>query len=105
MAAVAVWIVTISSLATPAVRAGSISFELGISTDLNLLRDPTNRQNQRAATWKTSSEIAVSRETPLVRLTNTSHDASITGLSIDLNDLDYVFDAIVIAEAPRLWQR
>lgn len=79
---------------------GTISYELGISTDLNLLRDPTDTRNQLAATWKTSAEIAVARETPLFRLTNTSDDASITGLWIDLNDAGFVFDALVVADAP-----
>jgi hypothetical protein len=98
MTMVAVWFVALSPLAVSAVGAGSISFELGISTDLNLLRDPTNRQNQQAAARKTRSEMAVSRQTPLAF--DQRRDADITGLSIDLNDADFVFDAIVIAEAP-----
>ena len=79
---------------------GDLSYELGISTDINLLRDPSDPVNQLSATWKTSSEIAVARETPLFRLTNTSSSADITSFFLHINELDRVFDAIVIAEAP-----
>lgn len=79
---------------------GPLSYELGISTDLNLLHDPTDPINQLAATWKTPSQIAVARETPLFQLTNTSVDATITNLTVDIRDPNYVFDAVVVAEAP-----
>ena len=89
-----------SQMSAPRLQAATISYELGISTDLNLLRNPDDPNSQLSAIGKTSSEIAVSRETPLFRLTNTSSEANITSISVSLNASDYLFDAIVVAEAP-----
>lgn len=77
-----------------------LTYQLGISTDLNLLRDPHDPSSQLAATWKTPADIAVARETPLFRLTNTSSEASITSFTVDIRDPGYLLDAVVIAEAP-----
>ncbi len=93
-------VILLSRVSAPSLQAATISYELGISTDLNLLRNPDDPASQLSAIWKTSSEIAVARETPLFRLTNTSTDASITSISISLNTTDYLFDAVVLAEAP-----
>ena len=78
----------------------AISYVLGISTDINLLRDPDDRVNQAVATWKTSSQIALARKTPVFRLTNASDTDMITMFSLDINDPAYALDAIVIAEQP-----
>jgi hypothetical protein len=79
---------------------GTMSYRLDVSTDLDWLQDPNDPSHQLSAASKTRSEMAVARETPLFRLTNTSQDADITSLSISLNDPSHVFDAMVIAEAP-----
>jgi hypothetical protein len=100
------WVITFAAfmlaaqMAGPSLQAATISYELGISTDLDLLRNPDDPASQRSAVGKTRLEIAVARETPLFRLTNTSSDASITSISISLNTNDYLFDAVVVAEAP-----
>ena len=89
-----------ASVISQSASAIEIGYELGIGTDLQLLSDPESTQAQAIAASKTSAGISVARETPLFRLTNTSTEAEVTELSIDINNDRYVFDAMIVAESP-----
>lgn len=98
-----VWVLMACGVSSPHAHAqlgAEVGYRVGIASDLQILRDPDSRLARMSATWKTPSEISLARSTPIVRITNTSQTATLTGFSIDINDPMFVFDAIKVAEAP-----
>ena len=92
-------------LASPAraitILPDSPAYELRVSTEAALLVDPASSLAHMKAVWKTTSELRVLRSMPVFRLENTSTgDFDITELSIDINELGFMFDTVDLLDGP-----
>lgn len=77
------------------------SYRLSISTTVGLVDDPHDDLNVLEATWRTPSDVLLSRRNPIIKLENTSpDDFNLLNFQIDINDPDFVFDAMAILDAP-----
>ncbi|MFO0896473.1 MAG: hypothetical protein U0836_03490 [Pirellulales bacterium] len=86
------------------VRAESnslFSYELRLSEDLALLSSPHDARLAERAVSKSANALAVTRNNPYVRLTNTSASAPIQSFQLSIGDAaNAVFDALQIVGPP-----
>jgi len=85
-----------SAHATP---MSEVSYSLGISENLNVLKNPNDMHAQMMAAWTTPSQLAMERNRPFLMLTNTSTtdnggdgNASLTSFSMTIGDTTQNFD-------------
>jgi len=77
------------------------SYELRLSEDLALLASPNDARLAQRAVSKSANALAVTRNNPYVRLTNTSGSASINKFQMTIGDAaKSVFDALQIVGPP-----
>lgn len=93
-----------SSLGRPApswAETPLFSYELRLSEDLALLASPGNAKLAQRAVSKSANALAVTRNNPYVRLTNTSAAAPIEKFQLTIGDAaSSVFDALQIVGPP-----
>ena len=92
-------------LAGAAVQAQQVpvqaSYRLSIATTAGLVDDPHDDLAVLEATWRAPSDVLISRRNPIVKLENTSPDEfNLLSFMIDINDPNFVFDAMAILAAP-----
>ena len=99
-------VLTACCLAGPAAQAqeeirAQASYRLSIATTAGLVDDPHDDLNMLEATWRTPSDVLLSRRNPIVKLENTSpDDFNLLNFTLDINDPNFVFDAMLILDAP-----
>jgi hypothetical protein len=77
------------------------SYELRLSEDLALLSSPNDARLAQRAVSKSANALAVTRNNPYVRLTNTSTSAAINKFQMTIGDAaKSVFDALQIVGPP-----
>ena len=92
-------------LSGPAAQAQQVpvqaSYRLSIATTEGLFDDPHDDLAVLEATWRAPSDVLISRRNPIVKLENTSPDEfNLLSFAIDINDPNFVFDAMAILAAP-----
>ncbi len=77
------------------------SYRLSIATTEGLVDDPDDDLAVLEAIWRTPSDVLISRRNPVVKLENISPDEfNLLSFIIDINNADFVFDAMAILDAP-----
>ncbi len=88
------------TLAAPAARAVSVSYDFSISSDYSLLLSPQNSSVQSQVAQKSMNVVNTANNNPVIKITNTSATADISDVKITLTDPDSVFNALKLLQNP-----
>jgi hypothetical protein len=94
-------LVLVAAFGLPA-HAQTVKYSLALSTDFDLLKNPDDATVQAYAVWKTPTQMAALRASPMIRLTNEpDSDWAITAFRLDMGMSNYVFDTFSFLERPQ----
>ena len=88
------------TLAAPAARAVSVSYDFSISSNYSLLMSPQSSSAQSQVKQMSSAVVDTANNNPVIMITNTSMTADISDVKITLTDPDSVFNALKLLQNP-----
>lgn len=88
------------TLAAPAARAVSVSYDFSISSDYSLLLSPQSSSAQSMVSQMSSGVVKTANNNPVIKITNTSATADISDVMMTITDPDSVFNALKLLQNP-----
>ena len=88
------------TLAAPAVRAVSVSYDFSISSNYSLLMSPQSSSAQSQVSQMSSGVVKTANNNPVIMITNTSSTAEISDVMMTITDPDSVYNALKLLQNP-----
>jgi hypothetical protein len=88
------------TLAAPAARAVTVSYDFSISSNYSLLVNPQSSSAQSQVSQMSSGVVNTANNNPVIKITNTSATANISDVMMTITDPDSVFNALKLLQNP-----